>query len=144
MNNITSSLLEVVTTIVVALVPVLTTWITKKIASNVKAVKLVQALGPLATAAVYAAEHLATTKELSGIERKELAVSKVMDALSNLGFTKADSTMIMDAVEKAYANSKETLANVYTTVGATTVTTTTTQTPTVETLKQENTQEEAK
>ncbi|OAU72511.1 phage holin, partial [Lacticaseibacillus rhamnosus] len=77
------------------------------------ALTLVKVLGPLANAAVTAAEQLGVTQAIDGEVKKSTAIQAVKDGLKSLGFTSTDEQTIANAVEKAYANLKDSLAETY-------------------------------
>lgn len=118
-------IIELIVSIAVAAVPIIGAFVSKKIVSNKKALTLLQAVEPLAQAAVTAAEQLGVTNQLSGAVKKSTAIQSAIDGLNSLGFTKSDSTLVSNAVEKAYADLKDQIHTVY----ATTSTTAATQAP---------------
>ena len=109
MNNWT----DLVVSLAVAAVPIIGAWISKQLLANKQALTLVKVLGPLANAAVTAAEQLSVTDKLSGELKKSAAIEAVKNSLKSLGFTKADEQTIANAVEKAYADLKDSLAETY-------------------------------
>ncbi|WP_309215977.1 phage holin [Lacticaseibacillus rhamnosus] len=109
MNNLT----ELLVSLAVAAVPIIGAWISKQLLANKQALTLVKVLGPLANAAVTAAEQLGVTDKLSGELKKSAAIEAVKNSLKSLGFTKADEQTIANAVEKAYADLKDSLAETY-------------------------------
>lgn len=109
MNNWT----DLVVSLAVAAVPIIGAWISKQLLANKQALTLVKVLGPLANAAVTAAEQLGVTDKLSGALKKSAAIEAVKNSLKSLGFTKADEQTIANAVEKAYADLKDSLAETY-------------------------------
>lgn len=109
MNNWT----ELLVSLAVAAVPIIGAWISKQLLANKQALTLVKVLGPLANAAVTAAEQLGVTDKLSGELKKSAAIEAVKNSLKSLGFTKADEQTIANAVEKAYADLKDSLAETY-------------------------------
>lgn len=109
MNNWT----DLVVALAVAAVPIIGTWISKQLLANKQALVLVKALGPLADAAVTAAEQLGVTKEIDGAVKKSTAIQAVKDGLKSLGFTSADEQTIANAVEKSFAELKDSLAETY-------------------------------
>ena len=109
MNNWT----ELLVSLAVAAVPITGAWISKQLLANKQALTLVKVLGPLANAAVTAAEQLGVTDKLSGELKKWAAIEAVKNSLKSLGFTKADEQTIANAVEQSYANLKDSLAETY-------------------------------
>ena len=109
MNNWT----ELLVSLAVAAVPIIGAWISKQLLANKQALALVKVLGPLANAAVTAAEQLGVTDKLSGELKKSAAIEAVKNSLKSLGFTKADEQTIANAVEQSYANLKDSLAETY-------------------------------
>ncbi|WP_125702411.1 phage holin [Lacticaseibacillus daqingensis] len=109
MNNWT----ELIVSIAVAVIPVIGAFVSKRLVGNKQAVSLIQAIEPLAQAAVTAAEQMGVTDQLTGAAKKSGAVQSVMTSLAKLGFTKADEQMVGDAVEKAFADLKTQLHSTY-------------------------------
>ncbi|WP_424320896.1 phage holin [Lacticaseibacillus chiayiensis] len=109
MNNWT----ELLVSLAVAAVPIIGAWISKQLLANKQALTLLKVLGPLANAAVTAAEQLGVTDKLSGELKKSAAIEAVKNSLKSLGFTKADEQTIANAVEQSYANLKDSLAETY-------------------------------
>ena len=109
MNNIS----ELIVSIATALIPVVFAWIGKVLANNKKALSLLDALTPLAEAAVTAAMQLGVDKYLSGEAKKSTAVQYVIDCLKSLGFTSADETTVKNAVEKAFSDLQDELYKTY-------------------------------
>lgn len=108
-NNIS----DLVVAIAAAAVPLVFAYITKFFKDNKQAMSILDAVAPLAKDAVVAAEKLGVDKYVDGAVKKSKAVEYVMNGLNALGFDKADLTVIENAVEKAYAEAKPTLASVY-------------------------------
>ena len=109
MNNWT----ELLVSLAVAAVPIIGAWISKQLLANKQALTLVKVLDPLANAAVTAAEQLGVTKALDGAVKKSTAIQAVKDGLKSLGFTSTDEQTIANAVEKAFADLKDSLAETY-------------------------------
>ncbi len=80
------------------------------IAKNDKARTVFNVLEPLAKDAVVASQKLGVTEYLSGAMKKSHAVQSVIKALSDAGFSIKDKQAIENAIEKAYAEQKELLA----------------------------------
>lgn len=109
MNNWT----ELLVSLAVAAVPIIGAWISKQLLANKQALTLVKVLGPLANAAVTAAEQLGVTQAIDGAVKKSTAIQAVKDGLKSLGFTSTDEQTIANAVEKAFADLKDSLAETY-------------------------------
>ena len=109
MNNWT----ELLVSLAVAAIPIIGAWISKQLLANKQALTLVKVLGPLANAAVTAAEQLGVTQAIDGAVKKSTAIQAVKDGLKSLGFTSTDEQTIANAVEKAYADLKDSLAETY-------------------------------
>lgn len=109
MNNIS----ELIVAISTALIPIVFAWIGKVLANNKKALSLLDALTPLAEAAVTAAAQLGVDKHLSGEAKKSTAVQYVIDGLKSLGFTETDKKTVENAVEKAFSDLRDDLYKTY-------------------------------
>lgn len=95
---------EAVIAIVVAIIGVVTPYLAKFIKSNKTAETLVDILPALAKDAVVAMQKLGVTTYIEGEVKKLKAVKVVEESLAKLGFTEADETTIINAVESAYAS----------------------------------------
>lgn len=95
---------EAVIAIVVAIIGVVTPYLAKFIKSNKTAETLVDILPTLAKDAVVAMQKLGVTTYIEGEAKKLKAVKVVEESLAKLGFTEADETTIINAVESAYAS----------------------------------------
>ena len=104
---------DLIMAIALALIPVIGAYVSQQIVSNKKALAFTQALIPLAESAVVAAEKLGVTQKLTGTAKKDKATRFVIDGLKSLGFNDADKATICNAVEKAFAESKEQIEAVY-------------------------------
>ncbi|RNE10379.1 phage holin, LL-H family [Lacticaseibacillus paracasei] len=104
---------DLIVQIAVAVIPILGAWVTKVLLANKQALTLVQVLEPLAQAAVTAAEQLGVTQAVTGAVKKSRAVASVETQLKAMGFTKVDQQTIANAVEKAYADLKNTIEATY-------------------------------
>lgn len=109
MNDIS----ELIVAIATALIPIVFARIGKVLANNKKALSLLDALTPLAEAAVTAAAQLGVDKYLSGEAKKSTAVQYVIDGLKSLGFTNADKKTVENAVEKAFSDLQDELYKTY-------------------------------
>jgi LL-H family phage holin len=108
-NNIS----DLIIAVAAAAVPVVFAYITKFFKDNKQAMSILDAVAPLAKDAVVAAEKLGVDRYIEGEVKKSKAVEYVTNGLTALGFDKADLTTIENAVEKAYAEAKNTLESVY-------------------------------
>jgi len=109
MNNIS----ELIVAISTALIPIVFAWIGKVLANNKQALSLLNALTPLAEAAVTSAAQLGVDKYLSGEAKKSTAVQYVIGGLNSLGFTNADEVTVKNAVEKAFSDLQDDLYKTY-------------------------------
>lgn len=109
MNNWT----DLVVSLAVAAIPIIGAWVSKEILKNKKATAAVNALAPLAHSAVVAAEKLGASKSLTGADKKNNAISDVVDGLTSLGFTKANIITVENAVEAAFLNAKDEIESAY-------------------------------
>ncbi|WP_273705867.1 holin [Leuconostoc mesenteroides] len=98
-----NSISDVIIAIALAVIPIIGGWIGKVITGNSKATTLINVLSPLAKAAIVAMQKLGATQYLEGEAKKSGAVDIVKQALSALGLSDADETLIKNAVEKEYA-----------------------------------------
>ncbi len=98
-----NSISDVIIAIALAAIPVIGGWIGKVITGNSKATTLINVLSPLAKAAIVAMQKLGATQYLEGEAKKSGAVDIVKQALSALGLSDTDETLIKNAIEKEYA-----------------------------------------
>lgn len=98
-----NSFSDVVIAVALAAIPIIGGWIGKVITSNSKATTLINVLSPLAKAAIVAMQKFGVTQYLEGEAKKSGAVDIVKQALSALGLSYADETLIKNAIEKEYA-----------------------------------------
>ena len=98
-----NSISDVIIAIALAAIPVIGGLIGKVITGNSKATTLINVLSPLAKAAIVAMQKLGATQSLEGEAKKSGAVDIVKQALSALGLSDADETLIKNAIEKEYA-----------------------------------------
>lgn len=103
MNDAVLTLLLTVITAVIA-------YVGNVIVKNDKARTVFNVLEPLARDAVIASQKLGVTEYLSGAVKKNHAIQSVIKALSDAGFSIKDKQAIENAIEKAYAEQKELLA----------------------------------
>lgn len=101
---------ELVVTLLATVLTAVISYCGNVLVKNNRALTIVRALEPLARDAVIAAQKLGVTEYLSGVAKKNYAVRTVTQALLNAGFTVKDEQVIKNAVEKAYAEQKELLA----------------------------------
>lgn len=99
----TNTITKLITTIAIAAIPIIGAYVSKVILGNKKVVNLIQVLSPLAKDAVVAMQKLGVTEFLKGEEKLSGAIKIVIKALTALGFSDADETLIKNAVEKEYA-----------------------------------------
>lgn len=98
-----NSFSDVVIAIALSAIPIIGGWIGKVITGNSKATTLINVLSPLAKAAIVAMQKLGVTQYLEGEAKKSGAVDIVKQALSALGLSYTDETLIKNAIEKEYA-----------------------------------------
>ncbi|MFT9391945.1 holin [Leuconostoc pseudomesenteroides] len=98
-----NSISDVIIAIALASIPIIGGWIGKVITGNSKATTLINVLSPLAKAAIVAMQKLGVTQYLEGKAKRSGAVDIVKKALSALGLSDADETLIKNAIEKEYA-----------------------------------------
>jgi len=113
--------IEVIVSIAVAAIPIIGAFVSKKVVNNKTALTVVQAIEPLAQAAVTAAEQLGVTEQLNGAAKKNVAIQSVLNGLASLGFKKSDEELISNAVEKAYVDMKDSIHAAYSSTTTTTV-----------------------
>ena len=94
---------DVIIAIALAAIPIIGGWIGKVVTGNSKATTLINVLSPLAKTAIVAMQKLGVTQYLEGEAKKSGAVDIVKRALSALGLSDADETLIKNAIEKEYA-----------------------------------------
>ncbi|KRL02533.1 phage holin [Liquorilactobacillus capillatus] len=109
MNNVA----DLIISIAVVAIPVIGGFVAKALLNNKTALAVLNAIGPLAKAAVVAVEKLGVDQYLEGELKKSKAVQFVLEGLAKLGFTKADQDIVANAVEKAYADLSANLEKVY-------------------------------
>ena len=100
---------ELIVTLLATILTAVISYCGSVLVKNNRALTVVRALEPLAKDAVIAAQKLGVTQYLSGAMKKNHAVQTVIQALSNAGFTVNDEQIIVNAVEKAYAEQKKLL-----------------------------------
>lgn len=100
---------DVVVTVLATILTAVISYCGHLLAKNSQALTILRAIEPLAKDAVIAAQKLGVTEYLTGVAKKNHAVQTVVQALSNAGFTIADEQVIVNAVEKAYAEQKKLL-----------------------------------
>lgn len=99
----TNTITKLITTIAITAIPIIGAYVSKVILGNKQVVNLIQVLSPLAKDAVVAMQKLGVTEFFEGEAKKSGAVKIVTKALTVLGFSDADETLIKNAVEKEYA-----------------------------------------
>lgn len=98
-----NSISDVIIAIALAAIPIIGGCIGKVITGNSKATTLINVLSPLAKAAIVAMQKLGVTQYLEGEAKNSGAVDIVKKALSALGLSDTDETLIKNAIEKEYA-----------------------------------------
>ena len=101
---------ELVVTLLATVLTAVISYCGNVLVKNNRALTIVRALEPLAKDAVIAAQKLGVTEYLSGVAKKNHAVQSVIKVLSDAGFSIKDKQAIENAIEKAYAEQKELLA----------------------------------
>ncbi|MCR1900322.1 phage holin [Ligilactobacillus apodemi] len=101
---------EVIVTVLATVLTAVVSYCGHYLLQNSRALTVLRALEPLAKDAVIAAQKLGVTEYLSGAMKKNHAVQSVTQAFLNAGFTIKDEQVIKNAVEKAYIEQKELLA----------------------------------
>ncbi|WP_281446887.1 holin [Leuconostoc mesenteroides] len=99
----TNTITKLITTIAIAAIPIIGAYVSKVILGNKQVVNLIQVLSPLAKDAVVAMQKLGVTEFLKGEDKLSGSIKIVTKALTALGFSDADETLIKNAVEKEYA-----------------------------------------
>ena len=99
----TNTITKLITTIAITAIPIIGAYVSKVILGNKQVVNLIQVLSPLAKDAVVAMQKLGVTEFFEGEAKKSGAVKIVTKALTVLGFSDADETLIKNVVEKEYA-----------------------------------------
>lgn len=100
---------ELVVTLLATILTAVISYCGGVLVKNNRALTIVRALEPLAKDAVIAAQKLGVTEYLTGVAKKNHAVQSVAQALSDAGFTVKDEQVIVNAVEKAYAQQRDLL-----------------------------------
>lgn len=101
---------ELVVTVLATVLTAVISYCGNLLAKNSQVLTVLRAIEPLAKDAVIAAQKLGVTEYLTGVAKKKHAVQTVVQALSDAGFTITDEQVIKNAVEKAYVEQKELLA----------------------------------
>lgn len=105
------TLTDMIVTILTAIITAVIGYCGSYFVKNSRALSMLRALEPLAKDAVVAAQKLGVTEYLSGAMKKNHAVQAVNQALLDAGFTVKDKQVVINAVEKAYAQQVELLKN---------------------------------
>ena len=100
---------ELIVTLLATILTAVISYCGNVLVKNNRALTIVRALEPLARDAVIAAQKLGVTEYLTGAAKKNHAIQVVAQALSGAGFTVKDEQVIVNAVEKAYAEQKKLL-----------------------------------
>lgn len=101
-----NSIVDVITAVAVASLPIITAYMSKWLKQNHKAAALIAILPTSAKDAVVAMQKLGVTEAIEGEAKKSHAVQIVKQTLANLGFNGADEAALANAVEAAYAQLK--------------------------------------
>ena len=100
---------DVIVTVLATVLTAVISYCGSVLVKNNRALTVVRALEPLAKDAVIAAQKLGVTQYLSGAMKKNHAIQSVAQALLNAGSDVKDEQIIVNAVEKAYAEQKKLL-----------------------------------
>ncbi len=103
-------MMDALVTLFITIITAVIVYVGSEIRKNERSRTIFNVLEPLAKDAVVAAQKLGVTEYLSGAMKKNHAVQAVAKALLDAGFTVNDEQVIKNAVEKAYAEQKELLA----------------------------------
>lgn len=101
-----NSIADVITAVAVASLPIIITYLSKRLKGNRTAETIVSILPTLAKDAVVAMQQLGVEKAIEGEVKKSYAVQIVAKALSDLGFNETNEATLANAVESAYAQLK--------------------------------------
>ena len=100
---------DVVVTVLATVLTAVISYCGSVLVKNNRALTVFRVLEPLAKDAVIAAQKLGVTEYLTGVAKKNHAIQSVAQALLNAGFDVKDEQIIVNAVEKAYAEQKKLL-----------------------------------
>lgn len=94
---------QVIQVVILAAIALVTVGVESLMAKNSKVKAIIDVINQLAPSAVVAAEKAGIAQELSGQLKKNEAVQTVITELHKLGWTDADTKVVENAVEKAWA-----------------------------------------
>ena len=94
---------QVIQVIILAAIALVTIGVEALMAKNSKVKAIIDVINQLAPSAVVVAEKSGIAQNLSGELKKNEAVKTVIDELHKLGWTDADTKVVENAVEKAWA-----------------------------------------
>lgn len=94
---------QVIEVIILAAIALVTIGVEALMAKNSKVKAIIDVINQLAPNAVVAAEKAGIAQDLSGQLKKNEAVQTVVTELHKLGWTDADTKVVENAVEKAWA-----------------------------------------
>lgn len=94
---------QVIQVIILAAIALVTIGVEALMAKNSKVKAIIDVINQLAPGAVAAAEKAGIAQDLSGQLKKSEAVQTVITELHKLGWTDADTKVVENAVEKAWA-----------------------------------------
>lgn len=101
---------DVIVTILSTIITAVITYCGNLLIKNNRALTVFRIIEPLAKDAVVASQQLGANEYLTGVAKKNHAVQTVIQALTNAGFTVKDEQVIVNAVEKAFAEQRDLLA----------------------------------
>lgn len=102
-------MMDGVVTLFIAIVTAVIAYVGYEIRKNEQVRTIFNVLEPLAKDAVIAAQKLGVTEYLTGAMKKNHATQAVIQALLDAGFTVKDEQVVINAVEKAYAQQRDLL-----------------------------------
>lgn len=94
---------QVIQVVILAAIALVTIGVEALMAKNSKVKAIIDVINQLAPSAVVAAEKAGIAQDLSGQLKKNEAVQTVITELHKLGWTDADTKVVENAVEKAWA-----------------------------------------
>jgi len=101
---------DVIVTILSTIITAVITYCGNLLIKNNRALTVFRIIEPLAKDAVVASQKLGVNNYLTGMAKKNHAVQIVTQVLTNAGFTVKDEQVIVNAVEKAFAEQRDLLA----------------------------------
>lgn len=94
---------QVIQVIILAAIALVTIGVEALMSKNSRVKAIIDVINQLAPSAVVAAEKAGIAQDLSGQLKKSEAVQTVITELHKLGWTDADTQVVENAVEKAWA-----------------------------------------